>query len=71
MRTPEDFAGGDAEAEYCSTCAGADGALKPWDVVLHANADYYARLQGVAPQAAIDMARALLTSMPAWKSRHS
>jgi hypothetical protein len=68
MRRPEDHAGGDPGAEYCSTCGDASGRLKPFDQVVQANADYFVRQQGVDPQAAREMARALLTSMPAWKS---
>lgn len=70
LRRPEDFAGGDPKAEYCSTCADAQGRLKPFDEVVQANADYFVAEQGIDPQAALTMARALLASMPAWqKSR--
>lgn len=71
MRIPDDFAGANPDAEYCSTCAEADGALKSWDVVLHANADYYTRHQGLDPHAARGLARALLISMPAWRGRRT
>ena len=45
------------------------GRLKPFNAVLQANADYFVREQGVDPDAAREMARALLVSMPAWKNR--
>lgn len=67
MRAPDDFAGNDPNAQYCSTCASDDGALKPFDVVLQANADYFVRQQGIDPRAARAMAEALLLSMPAWR----
>jgi hypothetical protein len=69
MRAPADFAGGRLDAAYCSTCGDDAGQLRPFDDVLQANADYLVRQQGLDPGAARGMARALLTSMPAWKSR--
>lgn len=68
MREPADFAGGDPAALYCSTCATADGRLRPYAEVVEANADYFVRQQGVDPAAARAMAEALLAAMPAWKS---
>jgi hypothetical protein len=67
MRHHEDFAGSNPAARYCSTCAAPDGTLKPYDAVLKANADYLARLQGLDPAAARQLADVLLKSMPAWK----
>lgn len=67
MRTPDDFAGGNPGAEFCSTCGDAKGKLKPFNKVVDANADYFVREQGVDVNAAREMARALLLSMPAWK----
>ena len=68
MRAPADFAGGKIDAAYCSTCGDAKGQLRPFNAVLQANADYFVREQGVDPDAAREMARALLVSMPAWKN---
>lgn len=67
MRAANDFAGGNPDAQYCSTCADADGSVRPFAEVLQANADYYVREQGVDPQAARVLAQALLLSMPAWQ----
>ena len=69
MRIPDDFAGSNPDAEYCSTCADGDGALRPYDDVVQANADYLVRQQGIDLLAAREMARALLASMPAWRER--
>lgn len=69
MRTPEDFAGGNLAAAYCSTCAEPGGQLRPFDDVVAANAAYFVREQGVDSAAARDMARALLLSQPAWTAR--
>jgi hypothetical protein len=67
MSAPEDHAGGNMAAEYCSTCAEPSGALKPFEEVVLANADYFVREQGVSLSAAQSMAKALLASMPAWQ----
>lgn len=70
MNAPEDYAGGNLAAQYCSTCAEPSGHLKPFKVVLQANAEYFVSQQGVDPQAGRELALALLMSMPAWKGRH-
>lgn len=67
MRVSGDFAGGDLNAPFCSTCAKADGELRPFEEVVQANAEYFVKEQGIDLQAARAMAHALLTSMPAWK----
>ena len=69
MRAPEDHAGGDPDAAYCSSCAEASGRLKPYDEVLQVNADHLVREQGLDGQASREMARALLAAMPAWRGR--
>ena len=69
MRHPEDFAGGDPDAAYCTTCAHENGALRPYEEVVQANAAYLVREQGIDMGAAREMARALLASMPAWQER--
>jgi hypothetical protein len=69
MRTPEEYAGGNLAATYCSSCADASGRLKPFSEVLQINADYFVREQGIDPQAARQIAHALLISMPAWQGR--
>lgn len=68
MREPADFAGGQPGAAYCSTCGDETGRLRPYDEVLQANADYLVRQQGLDPNAAREMARALLAAMPAWQA---
>jgi hypothetical protein len=68
MRNAADFAGGRTGAAYCSTCGDAQGRLLPFDQVLQANADSLVREQGLDPAAARELARALLHSMPVWKS---
>lgn len=67
MLAPEDFAGNNPNAAYCSTCADPSGTLKPFDEVLNLNADYLAREQRLDRSAAIAMARALLLASPVWQ----
>jgi Putative zinc ribbon domain len=67
MREPDDYAGGNPEAPFCSTCGTASGQLKNFDDAVQANAGYFVREQGVDASAAVAMARALLLSMPAWR----
>jgi hypothetical protein len=69
MKQPDDYAGGDIDSEFCSTCADAKGKLKPFNQAVEANANYFVREQGIDVKAAREMARALLLSMPAWKAR--
>lgn len=69
MRDPSDFAGNRLDAEFCSSCGDERGELKPYDEVLRVNADYFVREQALDPRAALEMARALLASMPAWRPR--
>jgi len=69
MLKPEDHAGGNPDAEFCSTCAEPTGRLKPFDEVVQANAEYFVSQQGIDPQAARDMARALLISRPVWSAQ--
>lgn len=68
MREPADFAGGLPGATFCSTCGDDAGRLRPFEEVLQANAEYLVRQQGLDLGAARQMARALLTAMPAWKA---
>ncbi|WP_170113043.1 zinc ribbon domain-containing protein [Ahniella affigens] len=69
MQATADFAGGNPNAAFCSTCADANGALKPFDEVLALNADYLAREQRIEPAAAQAMARALLLASPVWQKQ--
>jgi hypothetical protein len=71
MEVTDDFAGGNPDAAYCSICADANGQLKPFETVVALNADYFVRHQGVDSCAAIELARSLLQSMPAWAGNAS
>jgi hypothetical protein len=69
LENPDDFALGDPQSLYCRGCADPSGKLLPYEDVLAANARYYVDSQGITPAAAEQMAKALLSGMPAWKSR--
>jgi Putative zinc ribbon domain len=69
MEKPEDFSMGNPKNIYCRYCTDAHGNLLPYEAVLETNIQYYIDSQGITPDAANRMARALLASMPAWKSR--
>ena len=69
LRQPADYAGGRPGAAFCNSCGDSDGQLRPFDDVLQVNADHFVREQGLDPAAAREMARALLSSMPAWQGR--
>lgn len=69
MNEPADFAGGKADAAYCSTCADAHGQLKPFEEVLALNAAYFAREQRIELAVARNMARELLLASPAWQKQ--
>ena len=71
MESEDDFAGGNREAAYCSTCADSNGHLKPFDTVVALNADYFVRHQGIDLSAAVELARTLLQTMPAWAGNKS
>jgi hypothetical protein len=71
MEKPEDFALGDPTQPYCSYCTDARGKLLPYDQVLDMNARIYEQSQGVTPEAAKQLAQALLADMPAWREKHS
>ena len=69
MENPEDFALGDPSQPHCRYCTDSTGALLPYEAVLATNARHYVESQGVSPEAARNMAAALLASMPAWRNR--
>jgi hypothetical protein len=71
MEKPEDFALGDVTQPYCSYCTDARGKLLPYEQVLETNARIYEQSQGVTPEAAKQLAQALLADMPAWREKHS
>ena len=69
LRTPEDFPGGDETKTWCCHCANPDGTLQSYDARLTAMAGFITRTQGADPEAARDLARALMAKLPAWQNR--
>lgn len=66
FQNASDYALGDMTQHYCSHCTDAKGQLKPYEEILKGTADYLAYSQGIAMQAAIDMAKNLLAKQPVW-----
>lgn len=65
----EDHALGDINNNYCCHCADDAGKLLPYDTVLKSNIEFYVESQGLDKQAATQMAKEVLSEMPAWKGR--
>ena len=68
LNAAEDFAMGDETSTFCRYCVDKQGKLLPYETILKSNASYYQKSQGISESAAVQMARDLLVSMPAWKA---
>lgn len=62
-----DHALGDLNQKYCTYCTDPRGKLKPFEEILSGMASHLVHSQGLAPQAATEMAKKLLLEQPAWK----
>ena len=69
MQKPADFARGDSTKDYCVHCARPDGSMRSYDEALIGMAGFMVRTQGLDEEAAKKAAKAVLDTMPAWKSR--
>lgn len=67
MKKPEDFSLGNIASRFCQYCTDAQGELLDYDTILNLNTKYYISSQGIAEEAAMQMAKDLLATMPAWK----
>lgn len=67
LKTPADFALGDIHQKYCSHCTNEKGQLKPFSEVVKGMAGYLAHSQGLAMDAASQLAENLLSKQPAWR----
>lgn len=68
LENQADYALGDINSIYCKYCVNPSGELLPYETILKANADYFKESQGITEQAAIQMTKDLLKTMPAWKN---
>jgi hypothetical protein len=66
----DDHALADINNPYCAYCADDKGKLRPYDVVLRSNIEFYIESQGLNKEAATQMAKEALAQMPAWKRRN-
>jgi hypothetical protein len=71
MKDADDFALKNLESAYCKYCTDEKGKLLPFEKILKSNTSYYMESQGITEQAALKMARDLLTSQPAWKEKRA
>ncbi len=69
MEKPEHHSLGNIESEYCCYCTNDQGHLLPYDAILASNTNYYIESQGISKESAAEMARELLATLPAWKSK--
>jgi hypothetical protein len=68
LEKAEDHALGDINNTYCCYCTDDKGKLLPYDTVLKSNIKYYTESQGLNKEAATQMAKEVLSEMPAWKN---
>ncbi len=68
MRNQEDFGGGRLDNQYCAYCTGADGNLKPYEVVLENMKNFAVRTMGVSETEALKMAQEGMAKQPAWRN---
>jgi len=69
IEQPEDFALGNIVSLYCRYCTDEQGRLLPYEKILQANTQFYIDSQGISADAAENMAKDLLATMPAWERR--
>ncbi|MFZ6026275.1 MAG: zinc ribbon domain-containing protein [Chloroflexota bacterium] len=67
MKAPADFGAGRPDNPYCVHCTDAEGALKPYAVVLENMKNFAVQTMGVAEMEALKMAREGMAGLPAWK----
>jgi hypothetical protein len=66
MRKPEDFPLQDETKDYCVHCARVDGSMQSYGERLAGMADFIVRTQGLDGGVALDVARDLMSRLPAW-----
>lgn len=71
FQTPEDRSLGLGGSEYCKYCTDEKGRLKSYEEILQLLADYLVHSQALNPSAAINMAKEMMSEMPAWRNHKS
>ena len=68
MKNKEDFAMGNPEKDYCTHCARPDGTMQSYEEKLDALSIFIVKTQGFDKEAAILVARNMMSRLPAWKA---
>jgi hypothetical protein len=69
MEKPEDHAAGDVTKDYCLHCARPDGTMQPYDEKVESMAAFIMRTQDVDREAAREIAKEMMSKLPAWRDR--
>jgi len=69
MKEPEEFGGQNTKNKYCVHCTKPDGMLKSYDETLAGMSNFMAKTKNITPEKAVEMAKAYMKTMPAWKNR--
>jgi len=67
FKKPSDHAMGDVNQKYCAHCVDQQGQLKPYEEILNGTVNFLVHSQGLAMNAAMQMAKDLLAKQPAWR----
>jgi hypothetical protein len=68
MKTPEEFATGDTQKDYCKYCSRPDGTMQFYEEKLESLKNFIIRTQGLDEKAAVNAAKSMMAALPAWKS---
>ncbi|MBU3218261.1 zinc ribbon domain-containing protein (plasmid) [Clostridium estertheticum] len=68
MKSPEDFAMGDSEKEYCIYCCRPDGTMQSYDEKLNSLTNFIVKTQGLDTKAANSAAESMMAKLPAWQT---
>jgi hypothetical protein len=69
MKEPKDFPLGDETKDYCVHCARPDGSMQSYEERTAGMAGFMVRTQGLDEDAALEAAKSLMASLPAWRDR--
>ena len=69
MTKREDFPLLDETKDYCVHCAKSDGSMQSYEERLSGMAAFIVRTQGLDEGVALDVAKGLMSGLPAWAGR--
>jgi len=68
MADLSDHAMGDAGKDYCKHCSRPDGTMQTYQEKLESLTGFIVRTQGLEAEAAKNLAKTMMSHLPAWKS---